>query len=123
MVEEAKSYSPVVEAGIDFEVVPGVSSAVAVPAYAGIPLTHREHSSNVVFLTGTEHPEKPQTMIPWESIAQIGTVVVMMGLKVMENVTRRLIDVGKDPKTPVTTIQWGSWAHHAFSSRYSRYDY
>ena len=99
----------VVEANLPFEVIPGVSSAIAVPAYAGIPLTHRDLSSNVVFLTGTEHPEKPQTMIPWDAIAQIGTIVVMMGLTVMQNVTERLIAAGRDPQTLVTAIQWGTW--------------
>ena len=89
----------VVEANLPFEVIPGVSSAVAVPAYAGIPLTHRDISSNVVFLTGTEHPDKPQTMIPWEAIAQIGTIVVMMGLTVLRNVMERLIAAGRDPQT------------------------
>ena len=101
----------VVEANLPFEVIPGVSSAVAVPAYAGIPLTHRDISSNVVFLTGTEHPDKPQTMIPWEAIAQIGTIVVMMGLTVLRNVMERLIAAGRDPQTSVTAIQWGTWPH------------
>ena len=99
----------VVDANLPFEVIPGVSSAVAVPAYAGIPLTHRDLSSNVVFLTGTEHPDKPQTMIPWDAIARIGTIVVMMGLTVMRNVTKRLIAAGRDPRTLVTVIQWGTW--------------
>ena len=99
----------VVDANLPFEVIPGVSSAVAVPAYAGIPLTHRDLSSNVVFLTGTEHPDKPQTMIPWDAIARIGTIVVMMGLTVMRNVTKRLIAAGRDPRTLVTAIQWGTW--------------
>ncbi len=99
----------VVKACLPFEVIPGVSSAIGVPAYAGIPLTHRDHSSNVVFLTGTEHPEKPQMMIPWEAIAQIGTIVVMMGLTAMKNVMERLIKMGRDRQTPVAVIQWGTW--------------
>lgn len=99
----------VTQAKLPFEVIPGVSSAIGVPAYAGIPLTHRDHSANVVFLTGTENPDKPQTMIPWEAISQIGTIVVMMGLTVLKNVTERLIEAGRDRQTPVVVIQWGTW--------------
>lgn len=99
----------VIEAKIPFEVIPGVSSAIGVPAYAGIPLTHRDHSSSVVFLTGTENPEKPHTMIPWEAISQIGTIVVMMGMTVLQNVAQRLMDAGRDRNTPVVVVQWGTW--------------
>lgn len=99
----------VVKANIPFEVVPGISSAVGGPAYAGVPLTHRNVSSNVVFLTGTENPDKPETMIPWEAIAQIGTIVVFMGLSVMEQVTQKLINAGVDPQKTVTVVQWATW--------------
>ena len=101
--------SHVLRAQIPFEVIPGVSSAIGVPAYAGIPLTHRDHSSSVVFLTGTENPEKPHTMIPWEAISQMGTIVVMMGLTVLQNVTQRLMEAGRSPNTPVVLVQWGTW--------------
>ena len=99
----------VVEAHIPFEVVPGVSSVSAVPAYAGIPLTHRNHSSNVVFLTGIERPDKPQTLIAWDAIAKMGTIVVMMGLSNLEYIAERLIAHGCPPDKPTATIQWGTW--------------
>ncbi len=101
--------STIVEAGIPFEIVPGISSALGVPAYVGVPLTHRDYSSNVVFLTGTEHPDKPQTMIPWEAVAQIGTIVVLMGLSVFRQITQRLIAAGRNRETPVVVVQWGTW--------------
>ncbi|MGK5093401.1 uroporphyrinogen-III C-methyltransferase [Deltaproteobacteria bacterium TL4] len=99
----------VAQLGIPFEVVPGVSSAIAVPAYVGIPLTHRDYSANVVFLTGMEHPEKPQTLIAWEAIAKIGTIVVLMGLSTMDQVVDNLIAHGRDPETQVAVVQWGTW--------------
>lgn len=97
------------QAKIPFEVVPGVSSVNAVPAYAGIPLTHRELTSNVVFLTGTENPAKPETMIPWQAVAQMGTIVILMGLNSLKINAQKLIEAGKAPETSVALIQWGTW--------------
>ncbi|MFQ5585492.1 MAG: uroporphyrinogen-III C-methyltransferase [Thermodesulfobacteriota bacterium] len=70
------------EAGVPFEVVPGVTSAVAAPAYAGIPLTHRRHTSSVAFVTGHEAPEKDVSSVPWDNVATSkGTIVFLMGMK------------------------------------------
>lgn len=99
----------VVQAGIPFEVIPGISSAIGGPTYAGISLTHRDFSSNVVFMTGTENPDKPKTMIPWDAIAQIGTIVVFMGLSTLKHVTQKLINAGIEPQRAVTVVQWATW--------------
>jgi len=69
------------KAGIPFEVIPGVTSAIAVPAYAGIPLTHRGFTSTVTFVTGHEDPTKEKSDINWEALAGIGTLVFLMGVK------------------------------------------
>ncbi|MBF0288299.1 MAG: uroporphyrinogen-III C-methyltransferase [SAR324 cluster bacterium] len=105
----SEELSAVLKTNIPFEVVPGVSSATGVPVYAGIPLTHRDYSSNVVFLTGVEHPEKEHSMINWEAIAKISTIVVMMGLRGLPNITECLMEAGRAPQTPVVVIQWGTW--------------
>jgi uroporphyrinogen III methyltransferase/synthase len=95
--------------GIPFEVVPGVSSAFAVPAYAGIPLTHRNVSSSFTILTGHEDPTKPETSIPYETLAQSnGTLVILMGARQLSQIVSRLIDAGLDPDTPAAVIEWGT---------------
>lgn len=96
------------ERGIPFEVVPGVSSAVAVPAYAGIPLTHRSHSSTVAFITGHEDPTKDESHIDWQSLSGIETLVFLMGVKNLPNITASLIAAGKSPTTPAALIRWGT---------------
>ena len=96
-------------AGIPFEVVPGVSSMSAVPNYAGIPLTHREHSSSFTVLTGHEDPEKDESRIDWQQVAMApGTKVVMMGLKRIRHVADTLISHGLAGETPVAMIRWGT---------------
>ncbi len=99
-----------VEAGIPFEVVPGISSAVAAPAYAGIPITHRSYTSSVAIITGHEDPNKEESSIPWKALAQMGTVACLMGVKNLEKNTRALIDNGAEPQTPVALIRWGTTA-------------
>jgi len=95
-------------ANVEFEIVPGITAAVAVPEYAGIPLTHREYSS-VIFLTGHESPEKPVSIIDWESISRIkGTLVFYMGIKTLPEIVRKLLSLGKSPDTPAAVINWGS---------------
>lgn len=95
--------------GIQFEVVPGVSSAVAVPAYAGIPLTHRRCASLVSLVTGHEDPTKPESTIPWPVLAQSpGTLVFLMGVKNLADITRQLRLHGKSSQTPVAVIQRGT---------------
>ncbi len=97
------------EAGIPFEVVPGVTSAVAVPAYAGIPLTHRDYSSTVAFLTGHEDPSKDTSTIGWEKVATgIETLVFLMGVGNLPHIVDKLIKHGRPIATPAAVIQWGT---------------
>lgn len=94
---------------IPFEVVPGVTSAVAAAAYAGIPLTHRKLASSLAFVTGHEDPHKEESDIDWESLAKgIGTVVFFMGVKNLPDIIQKLIANGKSPETPVALIRWGT---------------
>lgn len=97
------------KAGISFEIVPGVTSAIAAAAYAGIPLTHRKLTSTVAFVTGHEDPTKEETSIEWSSLATgIGTLVFFMGVKNLPHITKSLIDHGKPPDTPIALIRWGT---------------
>ncbi len=96
-------------AGIPFEVVPGVTSAVAAPAYAGIPVTHRDHASMVTFITGHEDPTKAESAIDWEVLARNpGTLVFLMGVKNLSNISESLIKFGKSPSTPAALVRWGT---------------
>jgi uroporphyrinogen III methyltransferase/synthase len=95
-------------AGIPFEVVPGISSAIAVPAYAGIPLTHRSHTASVAFVTGHEDPTKGKSNLDWPKLAGMGTLVVLMAIKNLSAVTANLIRHGKDAATPAALIRWGT---------------
>lgn len=95
--------------GIEFEVVPGITSAIAVPAYAGIPVTHRESSPMLTFITGHEDPKKKESWLDWETLAKFeGTLVILMGVKMLRRNTEELMKYGKDPKTPVAVIERGS---------------
>jgi uroporphyrinogen III methyltransferase/synthase len=96
------------EKGIPFEVIPGISSAVAVPAYAGIPLTHRGHTVSVAFATGHEDPTKGKSDLDWPTLAGIGTLVFLMGVKNLPSITENLIGAGKEPSTPAALIRWGT---------------
>ncbi len=98
-----------VEAGIPFEVVPGVTSAIAAPSYAGIPVTHRDWASTVTFITGHEDPTKTDSAIDWAHLAQLrGTKVFLMGVERLPQITARLIAEGMDPATPVALVRWGT---------------
>ena len=98
-----------IEAGISFEIVPGVTSAIAAPAYAGIPLTHRKYTTNVAFVTGHEDPTKGKSTIDWEALAKgIGTLVFLMGVKNLPQITRQLIRHGRPVTTPVALVRWGT---------------
>lgn len=100
------------EFGIPFEVVPGVSSAIAVPAYAGIPLTQRKISSAFTVIAGHEDPAKPGSSINYEAVAQLGgTIVILMGVANLPAITRRLIECGLNATTPAALIEWGATAH------------
>ncbi len=95
--------------GVPFEVVPGITSAIAVPAYAGIPLTHRQHASLVSFITGHEDPSKEASAIPWDVLAQSpGTLVFLMGVKNLPDICRELISRGKAANTPAAVIHRGT---------------
>ncbi len=108
--EEAEA---LVDAGIEFEVVPGVTSALGAAAYAGVPLTHRAHSSAVVFLTGHEDPNKPDSAIRWEDYGRLGaTLCIYMGMKNLETITRRLQAGGLAPGTPALVVQSATTGEH-----------
>lgn len=94
--------------GIPFEVIPGVTSAISVPAYAGIPLTHRGYTSTVAFVTGHEDPTKEQSDIDWKALSRIGTLVFLMGVKNLSKIAGSLIEHGKDADTPAALIRWGT---------------
>ncbi len=98
-----------VKAGISFEVVPGVTSAIAVPAYAGIPLTHRDFTATVAFITGHEDPAKETSGIAWDKLATgIGTLVFLMGVGNLPKIAASLMEHGRSSDTPVAVIRAGT---------------
>lgn len=100
------------EKNISFEIVPGITSAVAVPAYAGIPVTHRGTASSVCFITGNEDPEKESSDIDWEKLAETScTLVFLMGTGNLVKIANRLIENGRSPETPAAVINWGTLAN------------
>lgn len=104
--EEAEA---LLDAGIQFEVVPGITSAIAVPAYAGIPVTHRDLTTSFAVITGHEDPTKNETTIHWDHLAQShGTLVFLMGMQNLPMISQKLMENGKKPTTPVGIIQWGT---------------
>jgi uroporphyrinogen III methyltransferase/synthase len=93
------------DAGVEFEVVPGVTSGVAAPAYAGIPVTHRDDASAVAFVTGHENPDKDETALDWDALAHFpGTLVLYMGIKIAD----RLEAAGRDPEEPAAAVHRGT---------------
>ncbi|WP_336035906.1 uroporphyrinogen-III C-methyltransferase [Halobacterium yunchengense] len=97
------------ERGVPFEVVPGITSAVAAPAAADIPVTHRDHASSVSFVTGHEDPSKDESAVDWQALADTGgTIVVLMGVGKLPEYTRALLDAGMDPSTPVALVEKGT---------------
>lgn len=101
-----------VAAGIPFEVVPGVTSAIGVPIYAGIPLTHREMASSVLLVTGHEDPDKEGGAIDLKKLATgADTLVFLMAMGNLSAIVDQLIRSGKNPKTPIALIQWGTHPH------------
>lgn len=97
-----------IENGVTVEVVPGITSAISVPAYAGIPVTHRDHTSIFVAVTGHEDPNKSEN-IEWKKLATFkSTIVVLMGVSNLEKISSKLLEGGKDPKTPVALIERGT---------------
>jgi uroporphyrinogen III methyltransferase/synthase len=99
----------IARAGVPFEVIPGVTSAIAVPAYAGIPLTHRDYASTVTFITGHEDPTKEESGIAWDKLASTsGTLVFLMGVGNLPQIAGRLTENGRNPDTPVAIIYRGT---------------
>jgi uroporphyrinogen III methyltransferase / synthase len=97
------------EAGIAFDVVPGITAGVAAPAYAGIPVTHRDAASAVAFLTGHEDPDKPESALDWNALAAFpGTLVVYMGVRQLPRITERLRDAGRAASEPAAVIERGT---------------
>lgn len=105
----AEEIEELVAAGIPFEVVPGVTSATAAATYAGIPITHRKYTASVAFITGHEDPTKKESNVHWDKLATgVGTIVIFMGIKNLPVISRKLIENGRDPKTPVAVVRWAS---------------
>jgi uroporphyrinogen III methyltransferase/synthase len=104
--EEAEALAA---AGVPFEVVPGITSAIAAPAYAGIPVTHRGVSTHVTIVTGHEDPAKGRTDVDWEALARAGgTLVILMGAARVGDLAARLVAAGRSPDTPVTAVRNGT---------------
>lgn len=104
--EEAEA---LLDAGLGFEEVPGVTSAIAAPAYAGIPLTHRGYASSLTVITGHEDPTKPGSVHNWQALAaSASTLVFVMGMKNLPEISRNLCTAGLSPDTPAALIQWGT---------------
>jgi uroporphyrinogen III methyltransferase/synthase len=103
--EEAQRLS---EAEIDFEVIPGITSALAVPAYAGIPVTHREYASSVAIVTGHENPKKSKR-VDWKKLATaVDTIVILMGIDNLQPILESLVEGGRNPDTPVAIVEKGT---------------
>ncbi len=97
------------EAGLPFEVVPGVTSGIAAPAYAGIPVTHRGVSASVAFVTGHEDPTKDRSDVDWNKVANgADTLVLYMGVGRLREISSELVSAGRSPETPVAVIRWGT---------------
>jgi len=108
--EEAEE---LLDAGVEFEEVPGISSTIAGPAYAGIPLTHRAFASSVTLITGHEDPEKAGSAHDWKALAAgANTLVFVMGMKKLPEISRKLIEAGLPPDTPAALIHWGTTPRH-----------
>ena len=104
--EEAEALA---EAGVRFEVVPGVTAGIAAPAHAGIPVTHRDEASAVAFVTAHEDPAKQESALDWAALAAFpGTLVFYMGVKALPALTRALIEHGRDPREPAAVVERGT---------------
>jgi uroporphyrinogen III methyltransferase/synthase len=98
-----------IEAGVPFEVIPGVSSAMAAPAYAGIPVTHRGLASSFAVITGHEDPTKDQSAVDWQHLATgVDTLIFLMGVGRLAQIVEQLIAHGRPPETPAALVRWGT---------------
>jgi len=108
----AEEAAELYEAGVKFEIVPGITSAIAGPAYAGIPVTHRSHASQLTIFTGHEDPTKPDTSLNYAKIAQAdGTKVFLMGVERIDEITQQFLKHGAKPETPVALVRWATHTH------------
>lgn len=97
------------ENGIDFEIIPGITSAISVPAYAGIPVTHRDHASSLSIITGHESPDKLDVSIYWEKVTNAtGTLLFLMGVAKIDYIASQLMKYGRKSDTPVALVRWGT---------------
>ena len=94
--------------GVEFEVIPGITSSISVPAYAGIPVTHRGVSVSFRVVTGHEAPNKEASQIPWENFKTDDTIVFLMGLHNLDQIAKKLIEIGKPKDFPVAVISKGT---------------
>ena len=109
--EEAQACA---EAGVPFEVVPGITSSIAAPAYAGIPVTHRGTSPGFAVVTGHEDPTKEDTQVDYDALASFpGTLLLLMGVGRIAEIADALVAGGRDPATPVALVQWGTTPRQA----------
>ena len=100
------------EANVPFEVVPGITSAIGAPTYAGIPLTHRGVASSLTIVTGSESPDKEGGLVDWDLLAKSGgTLSLLMSWENLPAIVQALIDGGRDEDTPVAVVQWGTWSN------------
>lgn len=105
----AEEAAALIGAGVEYEIVPGITSAIAVPAYAGIPVTRRYSSTSLTIVTGHEDPTKVRTEVDWRSLAKVGgTIVVLMGVKNLPFIAEELTAGGLSPDTPAAAVRWGT---------------
>lgn len=105
----AEEAAELAEAGVRFEIVPGITSAIAAPAYAGIPVTHRDHASQLTIFTGHEDPTKSETSLDYAKLAAAdGTKVFLMGVERMAEITGEFLRHGVAPETPMALVRWGT---------------
>jgi uroporphyrinogen III methyltransferase/synthase len=105
----AEEAAELAEAGVRFEIVPGITSAIAAPAYAGIPVTHRDHASQLTIFTGHEDPTKSETSLDYAKLAAAeGTKVFLMGVERMAEITGEFLRHGVAPDTPMALVRWGT---------------
>src|SRR5213075_3048044 len=109
----AEEAAAIVDAGIEFEVVPGITSTIAGPAYAGIPVTHRGHNSHVTFFTGHEDPAKAESAIDYAALAKLGgTQVMLMGVERLGSITSEMMKQGVRGDLPVALVRWATTGQH-----------
>lgn len=96
------------DAGISYDVVPGITAGIAAPAYAGIPVTHRDHASSFAIVTGHGRADKGQDYLNWQALSQIDTLAFYMSVGNIVHITKSLIEHGKVNDTPVAVIEWGT---------------